>query len=422
MTQRHWLKIRSAPGHPNLLRLWIVKGAAILGALVQAQGISAEPSAPLPGIIARSFQLTVLRRSNSNLTYMLKSPDDGSPELGRILLVRKEEEPIIALRVLKDYPEKGSFAAKRVRRYADHRILDTKETYLAIEKVSNLDGAPLPPQTAQDQADLKELEAPPPTAGGMPPSPPGAEGAMLDPGQPQAPGATPSQPDAGALQEPPSSLETPESPVPETSEYDPELDSGSSPAPNEEPKAQSNLEENTGVAVEEVRELDPYRHMVSAQFGYMTNQIPTSSRHLFMGGGFRYAFTPFRQVFLRKGGAQDSISFETGLFVYKIVGLLAQSGDSVDTYTVLPVPLTIRYNVALSETFSLFAYGGMLMNFVVGSTSGYAEAVTALNTFGSGFSPIPALGIGVLFRVGPNWAARADVGYDFIGAGLVLKF
>jgi hypothetical protein len=342
---------------------------------------------------------------------MLKSPNEGSPAIGRILLVRQENEPILALRVLKDYPENGTFAAKRVRRYGDHRILSPKEAYEALEKISDIGGAPIP-HTAQDQADLKELEAPP-TA----PNPYDAEAPAGSTSPPTIPAESGLEPDDAISPKTPSE----ESPLPETAEYDPELDSGTSPPPG---KADSlSPEENSGLSIEELNELDPHRHMVSAQFGYLTNSIPTSSRHLFMGGGFRYSLTPIRMLFLRKGSIQDSVSLETGLFVYKIVKLLAGTNDAIDTYTVLPVPLTVRYNIALSENFTLFAYGGMLMNFVIGATSGFATAIEALNTFGENrFAPIPSFGGGILFRVGPNWAARADVGYDFIGAGLVLKF
>ena len=34
----------------------------------------------------------------------------------------------------------------------------------------------------------------------------------------------------------------------------------------------------------------------------------------------------------------------------------------------------------------------------------------------------PALGLGILFLVGPNWNVRLDLGIENIGAGLVLRF
>ncbi len=380
-----------APRHHNLGLAWIA--LALLGALLPGLRATAEET-PLPDIIARKFDLKIERRSNSNLTYLLRAPEGGPPGVGKILLIRSNETPIVALRVLKQYPEKDSFAAKRVRRYGDFRVLDKTETYIALEKKQDAEGTPPPPVTQQDQADLQELESPATPADAAAPEP--------------APPAPPAQP--------------PDENVPDVSEYDAELDSGTSPLPDSEGDDEG--EENSGLGIEETKNLDPYRHTLSAQFGFMTNVDPESKRYLFSGGGLRYGYSPFRLLFFRGSAVQDSLTIEGGLFVYKIVKFLSTANAEIDTYTVVPTVLALRYNLALSETFTVFFYAGMLKNWVISATNGVAAAVEFKdnNPFTSLNSLVPAVGGGFFFQIGPNWSARIDAGLDFIGAGLVLKF
>ena len=70
-----------------------------------------------------------------------------------------------------------------------------------------------------------------------------------------------------------------------------------------------------------------------------------------------------------------------------------------------------------SAIISFFGYAGIQKGIVLSVSDPYDEAeVDALDAI------IPAFGVGLLFKVGPNWMTRVDLGFDQINVGLVLRF
>lgn len=349
-------------------------------------GTSPTPSAPeanepLPDIEARDFAVKISKRSTSTNTYLFDDVSDTRTHPGKILLLRREAEPIMAFRVVKVYPDKKQFAAKRVRRYGSYHVLDPGDSYMALEKVGDV---AMPPPTAQDKADLKELETGAPAAGA--PTPPTAPG-------------------------------------PEVRPFDADLDAGNSPPPSggvDTENAKSNPhddndddpEDRFGVTIDEVTPLDPNHQWLTASFGYFNN-----AGSLFAGGGLRYGLSLGKMIFLRRAHVQDSIVVEGGAFFYKIINFQSEG----DSYSVLPLVGTVRYNILFGENFGIFFYGGVVQN-IVTQASGGANSTNTPQVAAALQSVLPAAGGGLLFRVGPNWDARVDLGYDMIGLGLVLRF
>jgi hypothetical protein len=130
----------------------------------------------------------------------------------------------------------------------------------------------------------------------------------------------------------------------------------------------------------------------------------------YTAAGFRYGLTTMKLIFFKNSQVQDSLSPELGLYLYKSL----QSAN--DTYTVMPVLATMRYNLTFGDSLTLFGYAGLLKNFVIMAFQPDGETLKNLNSF------FPAIGAGLLFRVGPNWDTRVDFGTDVLSVGLVLRF
>lgn len=365
-----------------------------------------SPADPLPDIEARDFSVRIVKRSKSAKVYLLEDVSDAQTRLGKILLLRRESNLVMAFRVIKLYPEKKQFAAKRVRRYGDIHVLDPDESYMALEKVGDVT---LPPPTAQDKADLKELE-------GLEGISPAAGGAAANPETAPVTGV-PSTPAA------PAATANSAGPETEAQPFDAELDSSTTPPPEgatdseaSTSKRASEDEEDPlahlGVTIDEVNPLDPNKQWLTGAFGFFRNSTPQGSGAYFAGGGVRYAFTLGKMLFLRRAHAQDSIAAEAGVFYYKIINFQTTN----DAYEVMPLIGTARYTINFSENFGIFFYAGIVQNNVTRSSGGTEEVKAVLN------AAFPAAGGGILFRVGPNWDARVDLGIDQASLGLVLRF
>lgn len=312
----------------------------------------------LPDIEAKTYPLRVIRRSNSNKIYLVEDPQDRKPELGRILLLKKEEEAILAFRVVKQYPDKHFLALKRVRKYGSNRYLDDGDTFTAVEKLGDLHP---PPLTAQDRRDLGELEG----ENGLKPKP-----------------------------------------------YDPDLDAGTTPPPKDEIIDEDDLTDT--YTVEETHLLDLNNHWITGGFGYIRNAAPPAQggSYYFSAGNLRYGVNVGKLVFVKAPKIQDSFTLESGIYFYKALGFVTLT----DSYTLLSLFGAIRYNLITSRSFGFFFYLGLTQGVILSSTN--ADA-TALATLGS---LLPAAGAGILFEVGPNWYTRVDIGLDSIGLNLVLRF
>jgi hypothetical protein len=330
-------------------------------------------SGELPPIEARTYDLKVVRRSNSNKVYLFEDLALKEPQVGRILLLKKDDENIMAFRVLKAYPQDKMVAAKRVRRYRKHRFLENGDQFLTIEKVSDV--AP-PPNSPEDNLDLAELEK--------------KEEIKEEP----APPAIDSDLDQAVIPEP-SDENKNNSPAVDLEDIDQDPDS------------------HLALTVEEPQMFDHSIHWLTAGFGFVRNNGPPSDggSYNFSAGNIRYGVSVARLVFLGQPHLQDSIVLEGGMYLYKAISF----ADKNDAYTIASFVGTIRYNILFSESFGIFFYAGAMGSRVLSSVSGQDSVVSSLS------STLPAGGAGLLFQVGPSWYIRADLGLDSMGLNLLLR-
>ncbi|MCM2280076.1 MAG: hypothetical protein NDJ89_18550 [Oligoflexia bacterium] len=452
-------RIKSNAQEPVKPRFLVVLSLACLIATGGPHSLApAAADEGLPEIEARTFDVTVSRQSRSGRVLLLEAPPGSLPSVGRILLLKRGPAPTVALRVLKLYPEKTSFAAKKLLLYAVDASFKKGDGYLAVEKVSDL--VTPPPQTVSDRADLREIEradaikadmaaSPPPTAPTAEfsaASEPVTTALMPPPITPDGPAEIPPSPEIAPSPESPpegdklsqlddfgggpspaaerapgealtaASGETavPDQPVQEQS---------SNAAPAEEPPATPETisrnpdfteeeDESSGLVVEELPILDPHSHWLTAAFA----QLPNAGDY-FSGGGLRYGFTLRNLSFLRRPEAQDSFAIEAGVFSYNILNYV----DDGDSYLVVEPIGTLRYSIYFRDDFGIFFYGGLAYKLAY-ATSEIPTPEDALDRAISLSGITPALGTGLIFRVGPNWDARVDIGIDIVGLGIMLRF
>lgn len=110
----------------------------------------------LPKIEVKINELTAVRSSTSRRVYLLKG---SNPEVGKILLLRKDDRNIMALRVLKNYSN-DEFAAGQVRTYNDIQYLSYNDQFTALEKIADIEQelAVSEEDQQQDEEDLLQLE------------------------------------------------------------------------------------------------------------------------------------------------------------------------------------------------------------------------------------------------------------------------
>lgn len=98
-----------------------------------------ETEEQLLPIEAASYDVKILARSNSNRLYLLDDLSGHQPYVGHILLLKnKLNEPVMALRVLKTYPEDKMIAAKQVKKYLNVINLEESQAYTVVEKISDI--------------------------------------------------------------------------------------------------------------------------------------------------------------------------------------------------------------------------------------------------------------------------------------------
>jgi len=352
---------------------------------------------PLPSIEARKYKISVVRRSNSNRVYLFDDVEKRTPDVNHLILAKADDDPVMAFRVLKYYPEKNQFAARWVKKYEGYKHLNKNSSYQAVEKLSD---KTLAPPTAQDKADIKEIE--------------NQEGLSSD-----LPPAT--LPDKSDTEESTTYELGPPEKLPEVVSFDTELDAGTSPSPdNEEDDDAERLEEDNDdpITVDEIAPIDRNRHWLGAEGGYFRNGSTEGQSPYYKALGLRYGITLGSMILIRKAHAQDSLVLEGGTFLYKILGFFSTTSSATpnDSYTVLPIMGDLRYNILVSEDFGLFFYGGFVHSMVIETVNPDKRALAVLS------SSYPTGGGGFLFRMGPNWLARINLGIDLIGAGLLLRF
>lgn len=369
----------------------------------------------LPDIEARIFDLNVARRSRSERVYLL-APLDKTAELpleGRVLLLKKDSSPAMAVLILKVYPETFQFAGKKVRAYDSFEKLNPGDKFKSVQKISDIIPAP-PEQTPQDRADLREIEAKPTTAP-LPPLPNPAqavEPALVPSSEASKAGVAPDAPPP-----PPGGSSAVVSP-----EITPEASPSQTPPPppgaiSEPVKSDSDDEsrdDQSSVIIEEINPLDTNRFGISAELAFIRNAAPqTVGSGYYVGGGIRGSLELGQSVFLKGARLQDSLGVELGVFNYRVAGFKIPA----DSFTLYPIIGTLRYSLIFSEDFSLYFYAGLVYNLITSNTAATdADSIAQLGQVQ------PAGGMGLLFRVGPSWYTRVDLGIDMIGLGLVLRF
>lgn len=365
---------------------WIVKltlvGVCLGGVLFQSFPgyCETDPDVePLPEIIAKTYNVEVKRKSQSKRVYLFHYDASEEPRVGRILLLKKENEPYLAFRILKTYPDKEQLAAKKVKTYGKHETLEDNESFTGIEKIS--DYLP-PPPTPEDKADLAELEAK------------------------EEVKAVPFDSDLDVLPTPSPA------PVPSNSP-----DNALRKQLEDQQEEQEEPNEATSIEVQQTPLLDRNIQWLTLGFGFViNNNSPANGGGLyyFAAGNLRYGVSVGRLVFFAKPHLQDSIVIEGGGYLYKTLGYTTQTLS--DAYTLLSIVGNIRYNLLFSEGFGIFFYGGVIQSFVVSSANAQPNSLAALT------STFPAIGTGLLFEIGPGWFARVDIGFESMGLNLVLRF
>jgi len=330
-----------------------------------------------PEIEAKIFDATVNRKSKSNRVYLFSTQSKVLPKIGKILLFAKETQPIMGFRVIKTYPTENQFAASRVKMYTNETTLSDGSAYNAVEKTRDLD---VPYYSKRDQKldelDLLELER-----------------------EIQILGVNPYDP---ALDEEKDKTKTAllQRQFNERIEVIDSLDS------DEE------LEDYDSINPDQYTNFEKDRHWITLDFGFLKNLKLGGDSAFFSGGGLRYGINIAQRFLAKSTKAQDSLTLEGSLFYYSIDAYETE----VDAFTILPLGLSLRYNLFFSQTFGLFFYGGFLKNNVMDSTNASDAAISQLSLLA------PALGAGLILQLGPKWYARADLGVEFIGLGLVLRF
>jgi hypothetical protein len=285
--------------------------------------------------------------------------------------------------------------------------------------------APLPEPTLPAVA---EAPSPEPTLPDIPPPPPAepspqpsgnatAEAFLSDPNA--TPGAVPSA-------------------EPSAAPVDAELDNGAPLKINDDDspealteKEQQDIDEMSKIVVQETTTYEREKQWLSVSFGYFLNykdsqlnpqnQIYLAVPVYFSGAMVRYGINIAHDVFLSRGKTQDSLTLEGGVGFYKVINI-AQANDG-DSFSIVPTTVTARYNLFFGGDTALFFYLGVNKNFLL--AYGYQDP-TAANAVSAAYTDLqslnPAIGTGLLFRLGPNWYVRTDIGYDVIDLGLVLRF
>lgn len=315
---------------------------------------------PLPEIEARTFEVTHILQSRTGRVILLESARAELLTEGRLLLLKLNSAPVVAVRVLKIYPHQSAFAAKGLHYYGSNRKIAHLDKFQAVEKISDI----LPQSLSlNDLSDLKEVEDL-------------KEAKDLK--------------DLGDLKE--------------LGSLEPLDDNDSEYAK----LGQSYESEIKNLVIDEIPHFDRYRNWLTAGIGYLQN-----SDHYFAAGGLRYGLTLFNRPFFERSHIQDSLALEGGIYGYKALNFASLS----DSYFIMNTISTVRYNLLFSDSFGIFLYGGTFRN-IASSTSEQSTAEVAQELSGQGV----AAGLGMMFSIGPNWNARLDLGTDIAGLGLVLRF
>lgn len=205
--------------------------------------------------------------------------------------------------------------------------------------------------------------------------------------------------------------------IPEILPYDPELDLGTSPPPDDL-MGESGLAESTQedqwqkkIWAEETLLFETETHWLSTEVGMFLNYNSSLGYQYYFGVGAKYGLTLFKRFVMSSNDAQDSVSVDVGVFNYRVVSYEKDN----DSYTVLPIIADVRYNVYTSDSFLIFGYVGFIYNNILTSNNETSNGMANLGSSGL------VGGLGFLAQLGPRWWIKVNTGLEMLGLGLVLR-
>lgn len=363
---------------------------------------AAEEPNPAPDFIqarVRAFNLTVDQRSDSGRLYLFHTAQPEELPVGKILLLKIQDEKIMAIRTLRTFPDQTTFIGKRAKKYRENFLLESGEQLTAYMKVGE---SKIPSASTREKKELRQfedeikidLDVPPEERfQHMPPAQPHDPELDDRRGNPLPPEEPPS-PQEEARAAPPPARETTRKERPSPSSMD----------------EMEDIDEELEI-IEERSYAEPERHWITAQVGLARNRKFDLTTATYSGAGFKYGLS-LRPPFVIEGPkVQDSIGLEFGTFFYNVNAFETDT----DSYTLCALSFTARYNIFVSETMTPFFYLGILRNSILSSTESSIEGEEALS------SSLPAIGTGFFFTVGPKWKLRVDLGYDLLALGITLR-
>lgn len=397
---------------------------ASLAHLAEGPGASRALAEQLSDIEAHQFKIMPLEKSQSGRVYRFKTEIEELPHTGNIVLVQDAGKPVMAFRVLKSNSEIGEFIGKRVRRYDTLGELKLNEAYISVEKLADM-VTPPPPETALYDPNAKpELD---PNPHKNIPSSPGSEKPELDP-LPNVPSPPTQAPNSGANG-------APNAKKLEVEGYDDDLDSSTSPQNlkrgGDEGVTVTHDEKSTGVdesedmteaksdlEVSETPILNPYKYTFGISLGTFRNMSNFAVANPTIHNGFTAYFSHLldRGVFVQGKRPQDSLNLEYGLIYYTQLN----ADPPYDGYNIMPLRADLRYDLNLSESFSLIAFLGLQYNLILSTQNVASTASDSNYSRMHGFQP--NFGAGFLYNIGPQWYLRLDLGLDRMMAGLAVKW
>ena len=351
-----------------------------------------------------TYSVKVLAKSNSNLIYLLEDSLSIAPREGHLILLKNETHlPVMALRVLKTYPELKAFAAKFIKRYEQVDTLEEGQTFTAVEKVIDLVDSPT---SLKDQTDLKEFEIQKSKI--IQPTSVPVLNALIDTAPSPSPLPSP-LPSSGPLTEASAGV-LPAKVKSEATVSPKEPEANSKKEEDLEEGGDQPLSDPLDIATS--RNIDKYSYWISAGLGAIRSGIPSApAQTQFLNAGVgRFGYTLSHPGIIHGSTMQDSWVVEGAIYGFKVIG---SGGDS---YTLVSFVPTLRYNLSLGEHLSIFGYAGIAGNFPIAASNANQITLSSLRSF------FPALGAGLLFQIGPGWYTRLDGGLESISLNLLLRF
>jgi hypothetical protein len=323
----------------------------------------------LPPISAKTYDLKVERPSLSKRMYLFQKSTSAMPDIGRIFLLRDGPTAVMGFRVVKIYPEKKQIAAKKVKDYPNFLELPAGSTYKAFEKMGAITS--VPENTPEDLTDLNELE------GGSAPDP-----------QATPTDGTGEMPLSGGVE------------------------GGAPVATLSDAPSMTGSDDEEGEDSGESSEEEFAANMMGFDVGsYRGVNLPGGAST--MGFGLNYS----RLLTTARTG---SLAAEVGIAYYKNSGDIKspETGEiTSQSFTLTPLSGRLRYHFSLiDEKWSYYIYGGGIFNRVSSQFGATTEEVALVEKM------IVGVGAGVFIPTGPNWYMKLNLGTDWIGFGLALRF